>query len=144
MGRISLGTPCPKGILHIGCKAAALLNLLEKSSTPSDDFYTKIEAIPYSLRGECQMSRAKEVLNMLEKTLTVSVALVDKKAAESGEATIIAAGLKPDKYDDLAQSKGFKTKKNDSTLLGYYYANTKGDVLMTYPSHHKVGAKVSV
>ncbi len=97
------------------------------------------------------MSKASDLLQRFNKMTeaspkgyTVSVALVDRKAIDSGKATIIAADITPAKFDALAQSKGFNIKRPDSTILGYYYFDGRGgSTLVTKPSFHKVGAKVS-
>jgi len=76
--------------------------------------------------------------------LTVAVILMDNEALHKGTAEVVASKLTPRQYDRLARHKGFKQKKRDTSMMGYYYVNDEGDALVSYPDVYSVGEKVRI
>jgi len=96
-------------------------------------------------KASVEKERLIKVAKMLlgaKKDLKVSVALLDRKSLETGKAKIIAADLTLGEFTALAKKKGFNSKRKDTTLAGYYYANSKGDALVTFPPNNEKGSVV--
>lgn len=75
--------------------------------------------------------------------MNISVVLINKETLVTDKAKVIASNISIPEFNELARDRGYTIKRKDKTLTEYYYVDSEGNVLVTYPSFHKLGSEVS-
>lgn len=75
--------------------------------------------------------------------MLISIALFNQDTVNSGEAKIIKSNISSSEFNRIAKKSKFGIKKSDTSLLGYYFVNNKGDAMVSYPAYHKVNSLVT-
>lgn len=76
-------------------------------------------------------------------TMKISVLQINRKTLKTGKALVIESDITLQQYRVLANSMGFNIRRNDCSLVGYYYVDGEGDCLVTFPSFHTKGSIVT-